>query len=402
MKVVHLSTTDYGGAYKAAERISKSMKSVGVDSKVLVRTKTRADTIGIEIINSPTKKLISKTKNVCNLMLSESEVISDYFGTDVINNPYVCEADVIFLHWVNSFVAYKGVEKMLRAGKRIVWVMHDMWLFTGGCHIDQFCGGYESGCKDCPRIKKKRISKNNYMRKAEMLSEGNIILVGPSNWLVECAKKSKITRQKNIFKIPNPVDRTIFYPMNCREKLRKKFHIPSNKKVILFGAMKSNEDKNKGFQVLVNALKEMSDERYVVVIFGNSTKVGIQKLSMEIISIGMIEDENRLSELYNCADVFVAPSLQESFGYTVSEALSCGVPVVAYDTTGIKDQIQHKKNGYLVPVNENKGIKKGIEWCVDNKEKIEDYLLLNNSYLAIGKKYLELCEMITSDEDTFK
>ena len=52
MKVVHISTTDYGGAYKAAARISESMNICGIDSEVLIRTKKYRETVGIEIFTN--------------------------------------------------------------------------------------------------------------------------------------------------------------------------------------------------------------------------------------------------------------------------------------------------------------------------------------------------------------
>lgn len=396
MKVVHLSTTDFGGAYKAAARISECVKLYGVDSEVLIRSKKYENTVGQEIFKNNFEKIFSKIKNLFNLILSKGEIISDYFGTNITKYTKIKEADIIVLHWVNSFISYRGVEQLQKMGKPIVWVMHDMWLFTGGCHIDQFCGGYEKNCIHCPflDLKNSTISKCNYKRKCKMLNDSDIVLVGPSEWIVECAKKSKITNRQEIVKISNPIDTAIFYRRNNEKLLREKFGIPQNRKVILFGAMRSNEDKNKGFQFLEQALSKLEQKDYVIVVFGNISEIKIPNVSMEIISLGMINDENILAELYSCADVFVAPSLQESFGYTVSEALACGTPVVAHRTTGILDQIQHKKNGYLISIRDSEGLKKGIEWCVNNRKSMENYLLLNNNYLVIGQQYLDLFNKI--------
>lgn len=397
MQVVHLTTTDFGGAYKAAVRISKSMEYVGVDSKVLVRTKSRIDTEGMEVINTPLKKLISKTKNVGNLLLSEGDVISDYFGTDISKNQYVMDADVVFLHWVNSFVSYHDVEKLMKLNKKIVWVMHDMWLFTGGCHCDQYCGRYIEECGFCPLSKHKKendISRKNFYRKQAMLNKGGITLVGPSNWLVECAKKSNITKGKQIFCIANPIDDTIFYPRKNEEELRDKYGLPIDKKVILFGAMKADKDINKGITYLKKAIDLLSKQDYVAVVFGNEGKQVSEEYAIQTFYMGKILDENALAELYNCADVFVAPSFQESFGYTICEALSCGIPVVAFPVGGILDQIEHKKNGYLAKYQDVDDIVRGIEWAINEKNG-ESRNLLINDYKNIGKEYLRICKQVS-------
>jgi len=152
MNVVHIVTTDYGGAYRAAQRINDSMQSVGVSSAVLVREKTNPDSNVICAIDNPFRLLLSKTKNYMNLKASKGEVITDLFGTDITRHPLVKKADVVILHWVNSFVSYDTVQKLLEKGKPIVWVMHDMWPFTGGCHCDFYCGKYKIGCGKCPQI----------------------------------------------------------------------------------------------------------------------------------------------------------------------------------------------------------------------------------------------------------
>lgn len=398
MKVVHLSTTDFGGAYKAAARISESMRQCGVDSKLLIRTKTRRDTEGIEIFTNPAQKLVSKMKNLVNLILSEGEVVSDYLGTNVSRHPLVKEADVVILHWVNSFISYKNVEQLLRTGKPLIWVMHDMWLFTGGCHIDHYCGGYEHGCGKCPYINRKNpkendISRRNLMRKIKMMDRGAVTLVAPSTWSADCAGYSEITKRQEIIKIPNPIDKKVFYKRADIRSIKEKYKIPINKKVILFGAMNSDKDRNKGMKYLNKALCKISEKEYVIVIFGNSGNVSLTNKKLEIICLGMIGQEEEMAQVYNCADVLVVPSMQESFGYTVCEALACEVPVVAFAVGGILDQIKHKENGYLVPLGEVGELTEGIKFCTkdDNSLLFGEHSIPDNNFSTIGKAYLDLC-----------
>lgn len=68
------------------------------------------------------------------------------------------------------------------------------------------------------------------------------------------------------------------------------------------------------------------------------------------------------------------PSLVESFGQTALESLSCGTPVVAFDTSGLKDIITHKHNGYLAKCYEIEDLKNGIEWILSLNTK--DYAAL--------------------------
>lgn len=396
MKVLHLATIDVGGAYKAAVRIHESMQKCGVDSQILLRTKMHEDSLAVEIFDHAAQKFASKAKNAINLVLSKKDVFSDYLGTDVSTHPLVREADVLILHWVNSFLSYRSVEKLLMTGKTVIWVMHDMWPFTGGCHYDWYCGGYAHGCGKCPRLNSKKeldLSRRNFMRKTQAVKSGKVIFVGPSEWSVSCAGQSKITEGQRIVKILNPLNRDVFYRRDNIQFLKEKYQIPIERKIILFGASKADNNKIKGMQYLDEALCEISDMEYAVVIFGNAETICLTNKKLEVRCLGAIEREDELAEIYSCADVFAAPSLQEAFGYTVSEALSCGVPVAAFDVGGIKDQVRHQENGYLAPVRNAQELLRGIRWCTDekNQSRIRQAALPENDYLTIGRAYMALC-----------
>ena len=397
--MVHVSTTDYGGAYKAAARINESMKACGADSMLLLRTKYNRNNLGEVVFHSGCQSLYSKFKNVINLLLSRGEVISDYCGTNITNNILINEADVIVLHWVNSFIAYKNVEQLLSMSKKIIWVMHDMWLFTGGCHCDQYCGGYEHECGWCPLLKRSKevdISRRNFIRKINMLSKGEITLVGPSQWITDCAKKSNITQGKKIVRIPNPINLKCFKPMVIKSDTFLKYHINTKKKVVLFGAVNSLKDANKGYGRLINALRLLPKEQYIAVVFGNKNEDHYLKQFIETIFLGYISDESELVEIYNMADVFVAPSNQENYSNAVLEAQACGVPVVAFDIGGMSDMIQHLENGYLANYQDIEDLAQGIVFCASNKEKLGYYARVRsekeNDYKVIGNMYYKICE----------
>ncbi len=398
MKVVHLSTTDYGGAYKAAARISESMRQCGVDSELLIRTKTRADTVGTEIFTNPVQKLVSKMKNLINLILSEGEVVSDYLGTNVTRHPLVKEADVVVLHWVNSFISYKNVEQLMQTGKPLIWVMHDMWLFTGGCHIDHYCGGYEHGCGKCPYIKKKKlkekdISRRNVLRKRRMLEKGNIAIVAPSQWLATCLIKSKMVGRNDIANIPNPIDTNIFKNQNC---LCGKYPVKGNRKIILYGAMNLFGDTNKGGSFVIEAFKRLVNEDYSLVMFGDRPKDIKTEILSHIHFLGFISSDEQLADIYNMADVVIMPSHQENYPNTILEAAACQIPVVAFKVGGIPDIVRHKETGYLVDYGNLEGLIEGIRYCAANKEALgkraRQCIEETNGYAIIGSEYKEIAQ----------
>ena len=392
MKIIHVTTTDFGGAFKAVERIQASLRYFHEESDILVRSRF-FETETIEVINTPLKKLLSKTKNFLNLLFSHGEVITDLLGTDITRHSKVKEADIVVLHWVNSFISYKSVKLLVRLHKPIIWVMHDMWVFTGGCHYDAYCNNFKKQCGYCPYLgkkKKKDISYWNLKKKQELFDSVNIHFVAISRWEMQCALASTPLKEKKITWISNPLNVDIFRPLD-RGKLRKKFNI-AGKKVILFGADKALENPTKGFKYLVEALNFINGKDYCAICFGKAPeKKKIKPDHIEVQYIGTIRDEETLAEWYNIADIFVAPSLQEGFGYTVCEALACGTPVTAFAVGGMLDQIIHRESGYLAELYDAEDLAKGIQFCADNRnilgERAREWVVAHNSYEIIGKKY---------------
>ncbi|MCR4788118.1 MAG: glycosyltransferase [Lachnospiraceae bacterium] len=403
MKAVHFTTVDFAGAYRAAERISQSLRSVGVDSEVVVRSKSNAESDCTWYFGNPVSKVVSKAKNVFNMTVSKGPVDTVLFGTDISSSSYVKEADVIFLHWVNSFLSYDSVKKLAATGKKIIWVMHDMWPYTGGCHLNFGCERFSEGCGKCPQIKStdaNDISAKNVIRKREAFIRDNISFVTVSRWMADNASKSTILQGQDINVINNPINTDVFCPGDHASDFETNSgsndQPADNRKIILFGAHNATTDPNKGFKYLAEALGKLDGSRYRLICFGNGpSEPKITVPGMEIEYKGLINNDNDLIDLYRNADVVVIPSLMESFGYTCLEAMACGTPAVSFDTTGLRDQIVHKENGYMAAYKDSEDLAKGIEFCAENKGILSAaarrHAVENSSYEVAGNKYRELC-----------
>jgi glycosyltransferase involved in cell wall biosynthesis len=177
-----------------------------------------------------------------------------------------------------------------------------------------------------------------------VLSEKQIRYVSPSNWMTAQAENSSMVNDP-ISTVPNCLDTTHFSPTD-QEIARSKLSISSQKNVILTGGVDLT-DQIKGGDLLIEALHrlkpQIDTEQTVVLQFGRES---ISEIPFETRELGWV-DFNQLPTVYSSADVMAVPSRYESFGQTAAESLACGTPVVAFDTSGLRDVVIDNKSGLL-------------------------------------------------------
>ena len=115
--------------------------------------------------------------------------------------------------------------------------------------------------------------------------------------------------------------------------------------------------------------------------------------TIEAYALGEIKDDFKLVDIYNAADVFVAPSKQENLSNAVMESLSCGTPVAAFQIGGMSDMIANHVTGYLAQPFESGDLAKGIIECADSKSygaNARNYVQNKFSEKIVGNMYIQL------------
>ena len=118
---------------------------------------------------------------------------------------------------------------------------------------------------------------------------------------------------------------------------------------------------------LIEACRQLGDLCEVVILGGHAEEV-VAQLPMKAHPLGYVNDEQRIVDVYNAADVFVLPSLSENLPNTIMEAMACGVPCVAFKVGGIPEEIDHLKNGYVAAYRDANDLAKGIEWILQKAD----------------------------------
>jgi glycosyltransferase involved in cell wall biosynthesis len=414
MRILIVNTSDIeGGAARAAYRLHRSLLIEGVDSQMLVQSKASDDfTVvgpgtkiqkGLGRIRPTLDSLpLQRYKNRTKTLFSPAWV--PFSG--VVDRINALQPDVVHLHWIAGGML--RIEDIARIKAPIVWSLHDMWPFTGGCHYDENCGAFRQQCGDCKVLqspKSKDLSRRIYQRKqAAFQQKKDITLVGLSRWLADEAVASSLFSAEQVVNLPNPIDTQVFAPFD-QVAARNLLNLPQDKKLILFGAMGATSDPRKGYIELSQALQKLQTQDAELVVFGASQPQKGAEFPQPAHYLGRLHDDVTLRVLYSAADVVLVPSLQENLSNAIMESLACGTPVVGFNIGGNSDLVDHKTNGYIAEPFDVNDLAKGIDWVLNSTEygilsgNARNKVLQNFDNKVVAPKYIELYQSVLEKEN---
>lgn len=371
MKILHLSAADVkGGAARAAYRLHQGLRGAGVESRMLVQYKS-ADDSHVQLCASESRlealqmRLHRGTVMRAQQKIAESHLLdAEYFSVDraalgKIPLSRVGRPDVINLHFVAGFLDLPLTLVKLSRIAPVVWTLHDMNPFTGGCHYNDGCTRFVEQCGNCPQLSSKRsndMSNQIWQSKDRVyrsVDAKRLHVVTVCRWMNEEVRRSTLLEPFQSTVIPYGIDTDIFAPL---EKLvtRSALQLPLEPKIVLFVAA-SLQARRKGFGQFLEAMKSLAGRDDVLLLSVGShcpeLPEGVRHQHIENIS-----DERLMSMVYSTADLFVIPSLQDNLPNTVMESMACGTPVVGFDVGGIPDMVRNGETGQLVPLGDTQAL----------------------------------------------
>lgn len=377
MKVWAINHSDIqGGAARAAYRIHHAVRGCGVDSTMQVNSAVAGDwTVqspasrrakATALFGPPLAGLLTKTLKTGNSVLHSPAVIPSRWH-HVINRS---DIDVVHMHWINSEMV--SVADAGKITKPVVWTLHDMWAFCGAEHYTedlrwrdgykkQNRPAYESGW-DINRWTAWRKKRN---------WRTPVSVVAPSRWLADCARQSALMQGWPICCVPNAIDTETWCPMD-KSIARSLLGLPQNVPLVLFGAMTGVGIPRKGFDLLQTALGYLSGQmaNFQLVVFGQLPPRQAPDLGFPVHYMGHLYDDLSMRMVYSAADVMVIPSRQDNLPNTGVEAHACGTPVVAFNTCGLPDIVEHQVTGYLAKAFDAQDLAVGIGWVLQNRQRL--------------------------------
>lgn len=347
MKIVQInSVCGVGSTGRITVEISKRLNDQCIENYILY---------GVGKSNYPYAdkfggKLNIKSHQLGTRLLGKHGFYSKLATQQLIKKLVEINPDIIHLH--NLHGHYLNIEILFNylaeSNKKVVWTLHDCWSFTGHCsHFDYIsCDRWKTECHNCPQLKEypkslifDRTTEAYFDKKKLFTSISNMIIITPSQWLANLVKQSFLGKYK-IQVINNGIDLEVFKP-TCSD-FRERNDL--NDKFIILGVA-SYWNERKGLLYFIDLSKQLGDN-YKVILVGLNLRQ-MNTMPSNILGIKNTNNLKELVELYSVADVFLNPTLEDTFPTVNLEALACGTPIITFNTGGSAEAVD-SKSGIIV------------------------------------------------------
>ena len=359
-----------GSVGKIAEQIGETVLENGWESYITYARN-----------NNPSKSQVIKIGNKFDLYVHgiETRIFDNHcFSSKQATKNLIKEIeqinpDIIHLHHLHGYFINIDIlfDYLQKSKIPVVWTFHDCWSFTGHCAYFDFvgCDKWKTQCFSCEQKNEYPASlvfdrsKQNFLDKKRIFNSlDNMTIVPVSNWLSEKVSQSFL-KNYPCKVIHNGIDINVFQPKNSKHQIVKKYNL-SDKFIIL--GVASTWEKRKGLDEFIKLSNIIDDSKFAIVLVGLAENQ-IKKLPKAIIGISRTENVAQLADLYAAADVFVNPTLEDTYPTTNLEAIACGTPVITYRTGGSIESVT-EKTGIIVEKSDIAGLIKAID-CIKKNTK---------------------------------
>lgn len=370
MKILYINSTfSQGGAAILMQLLADRLKQdKNIEQYFIVRKNCNTETKNIFQTSEKTSvfgyKKLSRIFSEYGYLYKFLPIESHF----ILKKTYQIAPDIIHIHNIHGGFFQTNLLPKLSKIAPTVWTFHDMFPITGHCAHSFECEKWKSGCKNCerldiyPSIKKDR-TRVLWNYKNKIFNSADFTIVTPSIWLKKCVEESFL-KNKDIRLIYNGIDLKNFTKTD-KSEARKELGLPDNKKIILFSSDGGVKNPFKGGEFVFEAFEKLKNRNDI--LFLNIGGDSGQK-SENWQDYGYVNDSKTMAKLYSAADIYLFPTLAETFGMTIVEAMSCGLPVVTFETGGVPEIVENGKSGFVVEYKNGDKLVEALEKLLDDYE----------------------------------
>lgn len=368
MKITYVHYIDLLGRVFNGYDLHCSLNALGHDCTMIVNEKLSGTTSVIGMLNKRLRYVhsllagLETDLGICDMLFPYTCQLSTY--------PDFQNADIVHYHMIHNRVLPIDQWKYALQNKRAVWSIHDPWLVTGHCVHPLECDKWKTGCHTCSRVAEEPFAARTdksaqiWAIKKMALQDIDPEIIVSTEFMKQYITNSPLTRHfSHIHKIPFGIDIEKRKPQDKKEA-RRILEIPDDCFVIAFRAA---DEPIKGMSYIFEALGKLETDTPVALL-----TVGIGKISESLrcryrcFELGWLNDEMTMNSFFSAADVFLMPSLAESFGMMAVEAMALECPVIVFDGTVLPEITFAPQCGISVPYKDSGAMANAVKSLMEN------------------------------------
>ena len=325
-----------GGAGKALLNLETGLTSIGYDARSYFATDgdIRAEPLrNLRLtlsasIDSYIIKSRSWDSHVSLLRSRASEPLPNWLR----------EKDTIIVGWSTGVF---GSSSELFRDRQVIWMLPDFSPFTGFCHNNMGCEGFETGCSACPAARgvfHAAIEKGLEKKREFFGNIKNLRFLAHSEFTFENFMKSQLASEYQVSKVHVPIDELYFQPSLHAPRVTKK-------RIRLLIVIENLRDPLKGFQPIAQELSKPDYDPLIEIIVIGGGRESLKREYPKFRFLGLMGG-SMLAREYQLADILLVPSLSETAGMVIAEAGSAGTPSIVRAGSGMTEMTNHGQGGW--------------------------------------------------------